>query len=240
MTSQEPSSSSYTYIQEGSSTFRDQPDFFQRNNLYDHAGALSSTVGEALADLTQAWMNERNAPEILPFERDLVALLLDQVQAQTEKMTELAERNSINTYQSMLYQTEVERVKYVLRSYLRARLDKIERCTLFILRQENLEELLSISELHYAREYQDLMETHNHDSFLHRLPRSQHKQDEQGNGINMVVEPNLDAAVVCKVLKSIGHVNIGGDDILFDVNDVYLLRYRDVREHLTARKLKLV
>ncbi|KAL9553868.1 hypothetical protein MBANPS3_003074 [Mucor bainieri] len=114
---------------------------------------------------------------------------------------------------------------------------QIEKYTLYLLRQPDLKELLSSQEIVYARRYQELIESHNHDSFLHQLPRSQHKQDEISVDMNMVVEPNLDAPVFCRVLSDIGHVEINNDSVLFEPNDIYILRYSDVRDYLKEKKV---
>ncbi|KAI9480388.1 MAG: hypothetical protein EXX96DRAFT_482391 [Benjaminiella poitrasii] len=203
-----------------------------------------------IAEMTQAWIDERNAPEILPYEHALVEPLIEAIEAQTEKIIEDMEDNTGNKFESMIYQTEVERVKYLLKSYLRVRLFKasklkakrniIEKFTLYVLRQPHLRELLSPQEIDYARRYQEIVERHNHDSFLHQLPRSQHKQDEVFVDMNMVIEPNLDAPVFCQILDNIGHVAIDGDNVLFELNDIYILRYNDIREYLRDRKVKLI
>ncbi|GAN01967.1 GINS complex subunit Sld5 [Mucor ambiguus] len=138
---------------------------------------------------------------------------------------ESMESQKENKFESMLYQTEIER---------------IEKYTLYLLRQPDLKELLSSQEIGYARRYQELIESHNHDSFLHQLPRSQHKQDEISVDMNMVVEPNLDAPVFCRVLSDIGHVEINNDSVLFEPNDIYILRYSDVRDYLKEKKVKLI
>jgi GINS complex subunit 4 len=112
---------------------------------------------------------------------------------------------------------------------------------LHILRQPNLKELLSSQEIEYARRYEDLIQGHNHDSFLYLLPRSQHKQDEISVDMNMVVQPNLDAAVFCRVLSTLGHIDVGKEDsVLFEVGDTFILRYSDVREHLKEKKVRLI
>lgn len=79
---------------------------------------------------------------------------------------------------------------------------------MYLLRRHDLNTLLSQQEIDYARRYQELVESHNYDSFLHQLPRSQHKQDEKHGDVNMVVTPNMDAPVFCQVLDNIGHITM--------------------------------
>lgn len=85
---------------------------------------------------------------------------------------------------------------------------KIEKYSLYVLRQPNLKELLSSQEISYARRYQELIESHNHDSFLHQMPLSQHRQDETSGDMNMVVEPNYEAPLFSQALVTVGHIEI--------------------------------
>ena len=50
-----------------------------------------------------------------------------------------------------VYRTEVDRIKYLLRSYLRTRLKKVERYCLFILDNEEAQQMLSPKEMQYAK-----------------------------------------------------------------------------------------
>ncbi|KAI8880252.1 GINS complex, Sld5 component [Backusella circina FSU 941] len=211
-------------------------------DLLDQAGVGGGP--DKIALLTQAWINERNAPDLLAYRRFLVEPLIESLEKQSERVAEDIESGSDNKLHIMIYQTEMERVKYLLRNYLRTRLYKIEKYTLYLLRRHDLNTLLSPQEIVYARRYQELVESHNFDSFLHQLPRSQHKQDEKHGDVNMVVTPNMDAPVFCQVLDNIGHIVLqsreNDDSILFEKNDIYILRYRDIEQYLDEGRVKLV
>jgi GINS complex subunit 4 len=58
--------------------------------------------------------------------------------------------------------------------------------------------------------------------------------------MNMVVEPNLDAPVFCKALSTIGHVQIGPDEVLFENDGSFFCHYRDIEHLLKEDKVKLV
>lgn len=51
-----------------------------QDDIFNLAGALS--YGDQVAELTKVWMDERNAPEVLKYRRDLVESLLDAVEKQ--------------------------------------------------------------------------------------------------------------------------------------------------------------
>lgn len=103
-----------------------------------------------LQQLIRHWMNERHAPDILPVAEDVLAGLLDHIRRQVGEMLYPILRfkrgfmdvvmlqsetvqlllsdpssSSEEHFRIMLAQTEVERVKFVVRSYLRTRLFKV-------------------------------------------------------------------------------------------------------------------
>eukprot|EP00026_Physarum_polycephalum_P018669 Phypoly_transcript_20335.p1 GENE.Phypoly_transcript_20335~~Phypoly_transcript_20335.p1 ORF type:complete len:124 (+),score=14.87 Phypoly_transcript_20335:44-373(+) len=73
-----------------------------------------------------AWLNEKSSPEILQYESELVSTLLAQIENQQQYFNE-AVSNPAEQFQSHLYEMEAERVKYVIRCYLRTRIAKIEK-----------------------------------------------------------------------------------------------------------------
>jgi len=107
-----------------------------------------------LQQLIRHWMNERHAQDILPTEDDLLSRLLDHIRSQVsascvlcvcyrwnrvvdrhmEWMTPQSETVQLlrsdpssseeEHFRIMLVQTEIERVKFIVRSYLRTRLFK--------------------------------------------------------------------------------------------------------------------
>ncbi|KAG0168477.1 hypothetical protein DFQ28_011571 [Apophysomyces sp. BC1034] len=165
----------------------------QNDALFAQAGTRYFS-SDAVADLTQAWIDERSAPELLPYKRFLVESLIDQLE------------------------------------------DQIEKFALELLRKPNFDQIMSRQEIDYARRYQELIEEHNHESFLKLLPQTQHKQDERIGDIDMVVTCNMDAPVFCRFLETIGEVILdrAGDNIYFDKGEIYLVRYGDIKKYLEA------
>lgn len=115
---------------------------FIQSSRSAHAFDHKSTI----ANLTQAWLNERHAPELLPYKRAWVEELIDAIERQvlpgllllrglllilgaiflqTAFIMDNAATNSEQKFISMLYQNEIERIKFILRSYLRTRLYKV-------------------------------------------------------------------------------------------------------------------
>ncbi|CDS08152.1 hypothetical protein LRAMOSA02100 [Lichtheimia ramosa] len=225
----------------GASSF----DFTQDDTLLGVNDFSSIRIDHAdtVANLTQAWINERNAPELLPYKRYLVEPLLKAIEDQTEMIMDTMD-NPQRKFISMLFQNEIERIKFVVRSYLRTRLYKIEKCTLEILRRANQDDnILSPQETAYARRYQELLESHNHDSFLHLMPAGQHKQDEKVADYDMVVRANMEAPVFIRVRENCGPVQLDQRDeetTMLEKDDIYILRYNVIRDMLLGGNVELI
>lgn len=78
--------------------------------------------------LMRRWLDERLAPDLLPWQGELVGEVLEMLQSQSEIAVQLQSNQNTTTdehFAVMLVQTEVERIKFVLKSYLRTRLQKV-------------------------------------------------------------------------------------------------------------------
>ena len=84
---------------------------------------VSTEVNPEIESLIRAWCNEKASPDLLPYQGDLVDLFLSNVKAQQEHLA--GEKRDV--FEAGLYQLDIDRVKFVLASYLRARLAKVQR-----------------------------------------------------------------------------------------------------------------
>ncbi|GJJ70805.1 GINS complex subunit 4 [Entomortierella parvispora] len=196
-----------------------------------------------LLHLTQAWINERAAPDLLQYEEDSVTNLLARIEEQTATIDELDSGTETAMIISILYQTELERVKFVLRSYLRTRISKLERYCTFILADPSSRRRLSRAEVAYAENYLRATTQHYHNSFLSSLPPSVQPQDLEvfDRKLSMVSQPPLDEAVFFRVVADIGDFQISEEDtLLLQPGQIYILRYRTVRVLLQRGQIELI
>ncbi|KAF9296819.1 GINS complex subunit [Mortierella antarctica] len=193
--------------------------------------------------LTQAWINERAAPEILKYENDCVNGLIAKCDDQQAVIDELDTGNDASILISILYQTELERIKFVLRSYLRTRISKIERHCQFILKDLSSRRKLSKAETSYAESYLKTTQDHYHSSFLSSLPLTLQVQDDVvfHRKMNMVSEPSLDEGVFCRINEDIGYFQLGeGDPIVMETGQIYIFRYGAIRALLQRGQISLI
>ncbi|KAG2044149.1 hypothetical protein BDR03DRAFT_1087488 [Suillus americanus] len=152
-----------------------------------------------LQQLIRHWMNERHSPDILPNEGELLAGLLDHIRSQSETVQLLRTDPTSSEeehFRIMLVQTEVERVKFIVRSYLRTRLFKIEKFARYIMTNPEVQQRLSESEVEHARRFARLTDQHFYHSVLQSLPETQQTLDDQPPFVpSMVTEPDKARAV---------------------------------------------
>uniref|UniRef100_A0A8D8KZC8 DNA replication complex GINS protein SLD5 n=2 Tax=Culex pipiens TaxID=7175 RepID=A0A8D8KZC8_CULPI len=186
---------------------------------------IQMTSKQVLDALQRAWMNEKFAVQILPYEEPIVDMVLSQLVYMEEN---LASTNK-NEMLYIAHRMEVERIRYLLASYHRCRLQKIEEYTFHILDEESKraagEKRLSAGELQFATDFYKSVESHFHQVAVRHMPRS--CQDDEN--IRKVV-PNLDSHVFVRAKENVAEFSISADHETINVaaGSVHMFKYRDV------------
>lgn len=166
-------------------------------------------------------------------------------------------------FRLIIIQTELERFKFLVRSFLRTRLAKvtmneaeaeaktqqwltqsqIDKYTLYVLNNPAQSARLSPSELQYASSHQVLLEEHYRSSFLSQFPTSLQRLDDTAGGISMIEQPDVDKAVFVRVLRDVEEpITVEGTDIDFEMRrgDVYVVRWSAVRNSIMNGDAELI
>ena len=98
----------------------------------------------------------------------LTVLFVIQQQAHVDDAKE--QPDDMEAFGISLYQMEIDRVKYLLASYLRTRLRKIEKFVFHILGSEEEFSKLSSNEVAFASKYMEAVERHLKESCLDQIP----------------------------------------------------------------------
>ncbi|PNY25217.1 DNA replication complex GINS protein SLD5, partial [Tolypocladium capitatum] len=136
-----------------------------------------------LQALTRRWVAERSAPELL--ERQV---------GKVEDMT--GDMDPKTNFALIVIQTELERYKFLVRSYLR-----IDKHTLHSLSTQDLRARLSPVELAYATRHQALLHNHYRPSFLASFPPQLQNLNGTAGNVSMIDAPDLDTAVFVRMLR---------------------------------------
>ncbi|KNA18509.1 hypothetical protein SOVF_070120 [Spinacia oleracea] len=194
--------------------------------------------------LKRAWRNEKSAPEILQFQASLVQRSREQIQLMEGTIEEIT-RNGFDPLIVSVYQMDMDRAQYMLRSYLRTRLQKIEKDMIHISKTD-LWNRLSKEEQSFSKRCYENMKSYLDESVLSKLPsgyQSDLKQSNASEEDDMVPESNLETFVFCKSESSIGAIPLddSADEIVDLVaGDLYVLRYKSIKPFVENGKIDLV
>ncbi|KAF1916233.1 hypothetical protein BDU57DRAFT_224043 [Ampelomyces quisqualis] len=202
--------------------------------------AVDSTSRETrdLQELTRCWVAERVAPEILPWPSQLMDRVLERIRRQIELVEDQTGNMDPKTnFKLIIIQTELERFKFLVRSFLRARIKKIDLHPLHIQARhtasmDTLQPLLSKSEYQYLTSHQSLLAAHYSSSFLSQFPASLQRLDDTTGGISMADKPDEDKAVFVRALRDVGDIFVEGTDRRFEMKrgDVWVVRWSAVKQ----------
>ncbi|CAK1364881.1 DNA replication complex GINS protein SLD5 [Cercospora beticola] len=199
-----------------------------------------------LQALTRAWINERTSPDLLPYPTDLIQRANDGIKRQIEIIEDMTgSMDPSKNFTLVILQTELERMKFLVRSYLRARIAKVDKFPIHY-RQRLLqaepddEPLLSTLESQYLEAHQSLLTQHYHASFLSVFPQNLHRMDDSSGGVHMVDKPDEDAAVFCRVLRDcyVERPVYGGIDMVR--GDIWVLRWSNIAERVKRGDVELI
>ncbi|KAI8617432.1 hypothetical protein BC830DRAFT_1062435 [Chytriomyces sp. MP71] len=188
--------------------------------------------------LTRLWLSERNGAELLPFASDVIERTLELVAAQNASVDALATDESDAGFVHSVYSLELERIRFVLRSYMRTRIHKIETHTGALLKNPEYRARMSEDELAYAEQFNRITLENYKKSFLDEAcPPSLQTLDDAETANN----PNLNQAVFCRVRRDIGpHLLPTGDTINLTKDKIYLLHYRTVKPFVITGEVDLI
>merc|ERR1712130_50566 len=202
-------------------------------------------ISDVITMLTISWRNEKLAPELLNYEEEyvqrvkaVIELKEDQIDEMQQKIATSININKILSSSIYWFKKEIERIRYILHSYLRIRIWKIQKYTLHILSDIESWNKLSVEEQTFAKKYADLNELHFKNCFLTELPSKYRGVAEQ----EMMVKPDLNKFVVIKS-------NDDNDDILIENNkqhinlqkgDIFVSRYKNFKHLVSSGTVDLI
>ena len=179
--------------------------------------------------------NKQASPELYKYEEKLVEEIGEQINSQQNMIDDLEDH-----FESVIYQMDLDRVKYILTDYLRVRLKKIQRFVFYLTSSNELLGRLSKAEVKFAKTYLKIAMGHFEKSVLQHIPERYRNLKES---IATVPRPNLDAFVFFKVNEDIGEISIVGaadETVELLQGDTKVMRYRDIRPYVSDNAIRLL
>lgn len=209
---------------------------------------LELTAFEVIQRLEKAWMNEHFAPELLEPQIEVVECLFEQIKTTEENLEQLDRGH----FAIPIHKMELARVRFMIASYLRLRLQKIQHYVHFLSKRsdDEINSKLTTEEATYLRSYKANIDGLFKKLALDHMPgkasdfsRFGEVSSSQGDP----PKPNLNAAVFVKALENIQGVFIEdeagrGRDEEYDMEkgSQHILRYKSISHLVQSGALKLI
>ncbi|XP_032872377.1 DNA replication complex GINS protein SLD5 [Amblyraja radiata] len=202
------------------------------------------TPAQLIHKLEEAWLNEKFSPDLLECKSEIVECVMEQLD-HMEKNLQRAKKGDLKI---TVHRMEMERIRYILSSYLRSRLRKIEKFFPHILekersRPETESSFLSPQEVAFAKEYASNCESHLKNLALKSMPPNLQALDV----IKAVAKPNLDSFVFLRVKEKQENVLVEpetGDQREYTVDleegSQHLMRYRTIAPLVASGAVQLI
>ncbi|TKY64381.1 DNA replication complex GINS protein SLD5 [Spatholobus suberectus] len=215
-------------------------------SMDDYEALISTTDVELLK---RAWRNEKAAPEILRFESHLISRLKEQIQLMEETVEEKSSA-ATDPLSVSLYQMDVDRTLFLLRSYLRIRIQKIEKYMFHIQKTGELWNRLSKDEKHFTKTCIEDLKQHLEESVLSKLPENYQsvlKQSVISEEDDMVPEPQLDTFVLCRSKEYLTGIQLEDGPVddrskLFEMEPgvLHFICYKSIKALVESGKIDLL
>ncbi|KAJ1430997.1 hypothetical protein B484DRAFT_316731, partial [Ochromonadaceae sp. CCMP2298] len=199
-------------------------------------------VNDSFTALNQAWATEVNAPEILPYRHEIVSEIKSQLTTQQESIDQKGQEAEEGEYFIIsLYQMDVERVRYSLTRYLRARLLKIERSLEHIVSDINAIELLSKEERAFATRLNALNNAYFEDTVSSRLAHAE-SREYYGVSENKIKNARPSGGFVfCRAKADLQDLAVSADQTsTLWAGDIGILHYSVIQEQVRSGQAELL
>lgn len=221
----------------------------------DTRGSSIDSPTDLRQQLVTAMLNERMAPDLLPYKHTLMARILRGIQDQQQFLLDSYEYGDSNAeagvisldfkLQLMIIETDIERLSYLVRLYVRTRLAKIDDFTIYYINKTAEEtggqSLLSDPEKNYMHGHFKILNQLYNNSFLKKFPNFLTLLDDTTGGENMVTAPDLDQPVFIRVVcNDTILLHLGNDELELAKDGIYVVRYRLIMKYLELGDVVLI
>lgn len=209
---------------------------------------------DSVKELYRVWRNERGTSELQGNPEDLIKEILELIDFQANKLSEFSASGDPNfAFLDCIYQMDLERIKFVLKSLLRCRLGKIERGWAEFWptwsspsRSEYLQTNLTSFEREYLQSFSNNLVSCLNESVLDKLPPKTATLDDDEmawGGPKPIAAAKTDEHVICKVTRDLGEVVL--DPITratapLQANDIFVLQYSVIKNFLNSGEVELI
>jgi len=220
----------------------DTLDIFQSESQEgDDEYEVELTAAEVLQSVEEAWLNEKHCPEILESKMDIMECMLEQMQTMEGNLNGLKKGD----IRLPIHRMELSRIRFMINSYLRLRLNKIQKHLFYYTRPDSEENnrRLTPEEVDFAAAYKENLLEHFGSLVLRHIPGTWDAE----KSVPALPGPRLNSAVFIEVKEDFPGLEVfdesgGGKDESVDlkVGDQHLMKYGAVASLVQDGKVRLI
>eukprot|EP00977_Amphora_coffeiformis_P023483 scaffold13461_cov166-Amphora_coffeaeformis.AAC.5 len=200
----------------------DLKDFAVRGGLDEHV---------EYSQLQHWWVQELQAPELLPWNGEILAPMLEAAFSEEDETTA---SNNLEAILNDIRCVDKERVQFIVANLLQVRLHKIQACPWFYLEQQDR---LSKAELHFLEDFHKLMEKHLRTTVTNHFPQEAWKRLDEPE---MIEQPNVDQYVMVRVLRD-ATLRKGSEEARpLEAGSNLIVNYGEIRGFLESGAVQLI
>ncbi|XP_061842223.1 DNA replication complex GINS protein SLD5 [Nerophis lumbriciformis] len=220
-------------------------DSFADNDVsHEESQEDDMTPAQLIAKLEDAWLNEKFSPELLANQSEVVECVMEQLTHMEENLLRVKKGDA----KASIHRMEIDRIRFVLCSYLRSRLQKIEKFFPHVLEKEKSRSdgepsLLSPEEFAFAKEYAANTESHMKSVALTHMPPVLQTLDM----LKAVPAPCMDSFVFLRVRERQENILVEPetDDqreyaVDLEEGSQHLMRYRTIAPLISSGAAQLI
>ncbi|CAG0887558.1 unnamed protein product, partial [Cyprideis torosa] len=196
------------------------------------------TAAEVLLQLEGLWLNEWHAPDLLNPGSELVECMAEQVVEMERNLKKLPKRD----FRIGVHRMELSRIRYILCSYHRIRLEKIENFAYSLLSDRTkAEAMMTAEELRYALNLVNNTNECLESLALRHLPSNLSQLDTK----SVFPQPDLDEFVFIKSLRNVPGIVLEEDDerqeeVDLAIGERHVVKYQPVAHLLKNGSIQLI
>lgn len=171
-------------------------------------------------EMIDAWRNEKLSQDLLPHKEELITYLITKIEKKEQEITDL----KMDKDTKYFIEIDIQRIKFLIKDYLRIRLMKIEKYLFYLMKNDKLD-ILTKEEIGVAAELMDMKAVYFNQSlkkmnslvnnFYQFVTNNKEKRVENAKNIldSMIVKPPENDFVIVQ--------NISNDNIVLNIKEIY-------------------
>ena len=125
------------------------------NKRSEYSDFTTQNYSEFMSNLVNIWRNEKLSQTLLPYEENTINDVISLIEKKEKEIKEQKLDKNVKYY----IEIDIQRIKFIIKDYLRIRLMKIEKYLLFLLKNNKID-ILSQNEIKFAAELMDVKATY--------------------------------------------------------------------------------